>query len=421
MQDDGTASIGSTGGIASLRDRAAIASIISGNSFAVLAQVAIMPAIAAMTVYFDGLAHDGVVISLVGLTAGAQLTAQLMMTLLGIGIMVGGPAAGMLAERIGYSALLKIALAGYALTGLADLYVASPVALLMSRFILGLWVAGISISCYSLTGVRFQGALRDRVLGYQSALVTIVGVISLLGAGQFADFGGWRAPFVMFLIAAPMCALAIFARWPKHERVAMSAERARLPTLKPLLPFYLALIPLNLAIFMTSAHIPFVLAGDGITKASEQSWILGSSFLFNLLTALSFGRISAGLGLRGTFALLIGLFALSNTVIGLSSSWVGTMIGCDIAGLGGGLMMPLYVSAILNHAPEAARSRALGLMYMTMYVGDFLNPVLVTPLRLRIGNHEIFSVIAAAMAIGIVFQVKSRRTLFLPQEICPTA
>jgi len=172
--------------------------------------------------------------------------------------------------------------------------------------------------------------------------------------------------------------------------------------LRPLATFYLLLVPLNLAIFMTSAHIPFVLVSDGVVDASRQSLILGSSFLMNLVTAFFYGRISKAISARWMFILLIGIFATSDLVIGISRGWVGTMAGCWIGGWGGGIMMPLFVSVVLARTPEASRARALGVMYTTMYVGDFLNPVLITPLRLQVGNHQIFAIIGGAMVLAAV-------------------
>ena len=220
-----------------LAAKAATLVLVGGNSFAVLAQVAILPVISTLTLHFAGQMQDGSVLTLFGSPIGPELASQLMITLLGIGIMAGGPIMGFLAERIGNARLLQLSLALFGGSGLGCFVFDHASALLVLRFILGIAVAGISISCYALTGARFEGEARARMLGYQSALVTIVGVLSLVGAGYLADFAGWRAPFGLFLIAFPMFVVAAVAAWPKDASQLTSSARPSFRDLRPLAPF----------------------------------------------------------------------------------------------------------------------------------------------------------------------------------------
>jgi MFS family permease len=397
------------GPIARLRDRAALIVMIGGNVFSVLALVGISALISSISAYFATQAHDGIVVSVLGYRMGPEMAAQWMITLLGIGIMFGGPAVGLAAERLGYSRLLTIALAVYAVSGSAGLYLQDPVSLLASRLVLGLASASISICCFSLVGARFHGVARSRILGYQSALVMIAGLLGLFASGAIAKFGGWRAPFAIYLLAVPMCALALIASRPPIP----AGTREKPPgigVLRPMWPLYLVLIPFNLAAYMTSVHLPFVLVSDHVTEPLDQGLIMASSFLMNILTALFYGRVAARFSRRWIFVMLVGVFALSDIIIGLSGGWIGTMIGCWVAGLGGGLMSPFFVNIILNQAPEAARARAIGLMYTMMYVGDFANPVFITPLRQHVGNHQVFAIIGIVLAAGALAQALSRWT-----------
>jgi hypothetical protein len=71
-------------------------------------------------------------------------------------------------------------------------------------------------------------------------------------------------------------------------------------------------------------------------------------------------------------------------------------------------MTPFFVNIILNRAPEAARARAIGLMYTMMYVGDFANPFIITPLRLQVGNHQVFFIIGVVLVAAAGIQALSR-------------
>lgn len=395
--------------IGRFRDRAAIVVMIGSNIFNVLALIVVSPLVAEISRYFAEHADHGVVLSLPFYDVQPQVAAQLMITLLNIGIMFAGPLLGLLAERVGYTRLLTIALGIYAVAGSAGLYLQSPAGLLLSRLLLGLVAASISISCYSLIGLRFKGERRAKMLGYQSALVMLTGLIGLEASGEIAQLAGsWRAPFAMYLLAIPMFALSLFASKPPGS---VQTEKApAIWVLAPMWPLYLTLIPFNLAIYMTSVHLSFVLAGDGLPDPSYQAPIMASSFLMNIATSLLYSRIGARFSRRQIFTALLAIFATSDIIIGFATGWIGTTIGTWIAGLGGGLMTPFFVNIILNRAPEAARARAIGLMYTAMYVGDFANPFLITPLRLKVGNHEVFAIMGAILAGAALIQALSRLT-----------
>jgi len=50
----------------------------------------------------------------------------------------------------------------------------------------------------------------------------------------------------------------------------------------------------------------------------------------------------------------------------------------------------------------ALRPRALGFMYTMIFVGEFANPWVVTPLRIYLGISTAFLIIGMAAAIGAV-------------------
>jgi MFS family permease len=406
------------GRIARWRDHAAVFIMLTGGILNVLALIAIMPAITAIAAHFAAHASpDGTVITLLGFKIDVEKSTQMMITLLNIGILFAGPLLGLVAGRVGYMRVLPFALIIYAVSGSAGLYLDDPAGLLLSRLIIGLAAASISICCYSLIGDRFQGVKRSRMLGYQAALVMAFGLIGLEGGGWIADLG-WRVPFAIYLVGVPMALIALVAAQPpakqRDETIPVQSLWSRfvafVKALLPMWPLYVMLIPFNLAAYMTSVHIFFVLASDGIVKGSLQGHILASSFVFNIVTALLYGRITAGLSRKWIFVGLIAIFATSDMIIGLSHNWVGSMIGIWVAGLGGGLMTPFFVNTILNRAPDAARGAAIGLMYTMMYLGDFANPFVITPLRQHVGNHQVFGYVGVVLFAVVLLQALLRWT-----------
>lgn len=92
------------------------------------------------------------------------------------------------------------------------------------------------------------------------------------------------------------------------------------------------------------------------------------------------------------------LLGLGQAVIGLSTDVPGTLIGAAIAGLAGGMVLPTFVNSIISQVPLAVRSVGIGLVYSTAYLGEFLNPVLLDPVRQLIGIHGVFIAVGSTVA-----------------------
>ncbi len=67
---------------------------------------------------------------------------------------------------------------------------------------------------------------------------------------------------------------------------------------------------------------------------------------------------------------------------------------------------------MLNRAPDPdSRSRALGFLYTATYIGNFLNPLIMTPLRREIGNHQVFLAVGVLLAFATAAQALVKRPI----------
>jgi dipeptide/tripeptide permease len=57
---------------------------------------------------------------------------------------------------------------------------------------------------------------------------------------------------------------------------------------------------------------------------------------------------------------------------------------------------------LLQRAAPEVRGRAAGFMYSAVFLGDFINPLVITPLRTGLGIHHAFLVVAGVLAMGAV-------------------
>ena len=305
------------------RDAVGLFVILSSIGFNVLLVLAIMPVMSIIAGYFDARPDDPVARFLVGLFGGkpGALMSQLLETMSGIGIMLGGPLSGWIAERTGTRNLLLLALGLYGLAGVSCMAFDDIAPLLVLRLLQGLGASGIAVSTYSLVSERFEGAVRSRMIGFQQVFVSAAGFISLPIAGMIADRGGWHAPFALYLSAFVMLALAWIAV-PANRPVAGRRETApTMGSLRPLLPSYIMAVPLYLAATMANLHISFVLAADGITKATGQSFVMLASSILYMIGGLSYGAVIERLGPRLMLSVILALMAASGLIMPWNGLW----------------------------------------------------------------------------------------------------
>jgi len=378
-----------------LRSAIGIFVMIGAVLFNMLLLTAITPVLSTAAKYF-------------GTGSDAQIIAQMIITMTAIGIMIGGPLAGWLAERLTLRTVLILALALYGTAGASGLFLESATGLLAARFLQGLSAGGIAISSYSMIAERFQGSARPRMLGYQSALTAAAGFVTGLGAGQLAEAEGWRAPFGLYLLAFGMIALALVAQGipvgRRHAEVRTSDDSGPKGSLWSIWHLYLMLIPLYAAAFMFYLQLSFLLAGDGIGSPALQSKIMAAITATNFIAGLVYGRVLERLRPRRMFCLILAVMAASDIVVGIGHGVVCMTVGCALAGFAGGGIVPFVTNLITTRAPPALRSRGLGFMYSLVYVGQFANPFTVTPLRMAIGNHEAFLVVGGLLAAAALIQ-----------------
>jgi MFS family permease len=148
---------------------------------------------------------------------------------------------------------------------------------------------------------------------------------------------------------------------------------------------------------------------EGITSPAQQAGIIGMASLANGLGGGVYGWLRAWMGPRRVYALTVGMLALGLGTLGLVHSPQLFSIGCAITGFGGGLAVPHFLNLVLDRAAVAVRSRALGLAYSAVFLGDFLNPFVIAPVSAWLGLAGAFQAVAAVLCLVLVATVLRSR------------
>lgn len=392
--------------IVGFREWMALGLMLSGGLMLALVVAAMSPVAHDVSQYF---ARSG----------DGDLIAQSIVTAPSIGIILGGPLSGWIIANLGSKRFMLVALAIFGLAGSAGLYLDSATLLLVTRFVLGLAVSGIVTAMITMIGEHFSPEVRARILGWQSSTGAAAGVAAILLAGQLGKYGGWRAPFALYLLALPVLLLGIRylpASRPRPQPAKSSAAQSAAPDgamggLLAIWPIYALIIPMFIAVYMPNIQVSFLLRDEGITAPAAQSNVIVAGAAAVAIAALFYGEAKRRLGMMPILLLCFTLQGTGMLLMGLLPGALPAAAGCFVLGLGTGIANPLISDMIVSNTTPAVRSKAIGLSYTARYAGDFLNPWIVHPLGVAIGLNHAFAVLGGLFIAGVAVAAILRQSI----------
>lgn len=318
-------------------------------------------------------------------TPGVVILTPLTLTLPALMIGLFSFAAGTVIDRFGRRGPLLIALLLYGLFGCAPLLLDDLHTILITRGVLGIMEALIMTTCTTLIGDYFVGERRRRLLALQGGIASFSATVFFAAGGALGEFG-WRAPFWLYasaIILLPLCWLLLPE--PKRNASAAStldlsaAESAETPWRVLLIAYPFALIT-GIGLLMMPIQAGYLFNEMGVTSpaviglcsAANQGAVCVGALLTRRFLTAGFGKIffigfaTAGLGLI--------LVSQVQTPHGLTAGGVLSGFGC-------GILLVGLLTWTLESLPVAVRGRGTGGFQASIFLGEFLSPLVVFALR----------------------------------------
>jgi len=336
-----------------------------------------------------------------GDTAQARTLVPLSLTVPALMIALLAPFAGSVVDRFGRKRLLLVALVVYAAFGTAPLWLDGLPAIVLSRVGLGVAEAAIMTCCTTLIADYFSGPQRDRWLGLQTVFASLSATLFFaLGGGLGAH--SWRTPFWLYASSLVFAVLAAALLWQPHSSVENAAEtpRAALPPVpvRALLAPCLVSLFGGIVFFAPIVELPFVLDHAGIDAVPVIGAVTALASAATAAGAFTFGRVSS----KGTATLLPIAFALAGVglmTIGLGGSVPVIVVGAVIASGGNGLLLPTLLVWALTGLSFEQRGRGTGLWTASLFLGEFVCPLLVLALAAALGGLGAALLLLGALAL----------------------
>jgi len=340
---------------------------------------------------------------------GSDRAAQLVTSVSGFGMIVGGLFSGRLLERIGIRNFTLASLVIYGAFGTLCWFLSSALTMGLSRFVLGMGGVFFSTAALALTAATFTGEARSRVIGLQQATSQVVNVCAVFIVGALVAVTGWRGAFLLYgafalllfmlaLVGVSSTAAAGAAGTAPDEAVTGTAATSG-AFLRRIAPVCALTTLMGILTVIPMAQLPFVLADNGQGSPQQVSLVLGVNFVFAAISAMSFARLSGRFGKPATFMAGLTCGMVGIALMGLTHGIPWACAAAALAGLG----TSIYNTYVFDHgveiSPPIYHGRAAGLLFAFMFFGAFINPLVAGVFTQFLGLHNAFPAMAVVAVL----------------------
>ncbi len=330
---------------------------------------------------------------------GAAVLVPIVLTVPALIVGLGAPFAGLIADRFDRKRLLLVALVAYSIFGTAPLYLASLPAILGSRVLVGLCEAAIMTSATTLIGDYWSGEKRSRYLGLQT-LVTALSATVFLGVGGALGAAGWRTPFWLYLIAVLLVVPMARLIWqPTGRDTTVARPLPSIPWRRLAAPCIVTLFG-GVVFYALIVELSFVLNGVGVTSTATIGLVSAIMSLATAAGAIVFSRV-AGSSPRVLLPIEFALAAVGLLLVFAGSSIPLITVGAVITGFGTGMLLPTMLTWAVNRLSFEQRGRGTGLWTGTLFIGEFLSPLVIAALGVGVGGLQPALAVLAVVTIVV--------------------
>lgn len=327
-----------------------------------------------------------------------------LVTMPSVGVVVLGPIAGNLVDRVGLRRSLIVGLFLYGALGLAGAMLRGPYVVLADRFLLGGATALVMTTGTGLISAFYEDQRRLTMIARQGMAIELGGVVFLMIGGWLAT-QGWWLPFLQYAIAWVM--LGFVVAFVPDERVSRSAsigsQDGSLPS--AVRSVYFAAFFSMGCFFAAVILLPLRFHEMGIGAAAT-GYFLAFVSLVAVGVASVMPRVVSRLGANTVLRMAFVTYAIAHALFASAAALPTFIAGAIALGCGFGLSIPLVNHMTVQLSPSKRRGRALATLSMAIFAGQCLPSFM----HYEPGNASRFFLAACAVAIvaGLGLPIASR-------------
>ncbi|MCY6370928.1 MFS transporter [Clostridium ganghwense] len=339
------------------------------------------------------------------------LLIKMILTLPSILIMPSSIISGKLSMKIKKRSLLITGLFIYLIGGIGGGFATNIYILLMFRALLGIGVGLILPLSTGLIVDFFEGEERKKMMGYSTALNNLGAVIAIILSGIFASIN-WRLSFSVYSIAIITLIFIVFVL-PEPKEVT-HVQDLHSPLNKKVYKMMLSMIVINIVFYSIPTNISLFIKVEELGSPNTSGFVIASLNLTSFIAGLLLTKITT-IFKRNTPVYSLFMMFCGYIILIFSKSLVQIEIALILIGLGLGILLPLIFIETSKSVPLKDNTFAMALVNSSMYLGQFLCPILVSFIGSFLGNTSIkfaFQFSAALILISMLityFEVKPKK------------
>ena len=344
----------------------------------------------------------------------SNLWITMVATAAGLGMMLGAPIGGYVADRVGRRFVLMAAVALFSAFGLLAMTVTDLWQLIAARFVIGFASGAMTATYVAIIADSFGEKEQGKWVGFNASIAVLFVVLLNPVVGALVD-EGWRNGFLVYAIGLPILLLAVLGipartkpgEGEDEESVSLVNLIRGIPRLGQ--TALLATIGGTLATG-TVLYWPFRFRELGITSAEELAYHYIPNVMVVFIAAFSYGYIRKWLSVNQVFALSGAISAFGLVVVALAPSALIAAVGLTVEGAAIGFMTPNLSMYAISIAPVHSRARVVGLMKGVYYGSPFLTSFALEQITGWRGiSATLLAIAAMSFCLTIYMMIEMRR------------
>ena len=375
-----------------MKSRSLLYTILSISLLTVMAGAAIAPALGVISQHFAG---------------RSPLLVQLIVSLPALLIILTNFLFPTLCRLMKTRTLALTGLVLYVLSGAGAFFVDSIGLLLVFRALMGVSVGMIMPLSTGLLAYYFPPEEQAALMGLSAAMNQMGGVVATFLAGMLAGIS-WNYAFLVYLMG--LLAIVMVALFLPNERLA--ARGGISPgLLKRFHPSVCGMFLVMILFFIYPTN--FALTASGSLSETGVTLVMVGLDVVAFLVGLVFGWLMKRFARQMKYVAPLGFLA-GYLCLSAGSSLVWLLAGSALIGIANGIGVP-YLNTIGSvKAGKEAATTVMPLLSAALYLGQFLSPLIVSPLASFAGTSPyMVGVVVAVLYLLQAFL--TRRQQMLPQ------
>lgn len=297
-------------------------------------------------------------------------------------------------------------LALYVLSGAGAFFVDNIWLLLVFRALMGVSVGMIMPLSTGLLAYYFPPEEQAGLMGLSAAMNQMGGVVATFLAGMLAGIS-WNYAFLVYLLG--LIAVILVALFLPNERLS-GRGGVSLSLLKRFHPSVMGMFLVMVLFFIYPTN--FALTASGTLSEMGVTLTMVGLDVVAFLVGLCFGFLMKRFAVQMKYVAPLG-FAAGYLCLATGSGIVWLLLGSAFIGVANGIGVP-YLNTIGSvKAGKEAATTVMPLLSAALYLGQFLSPLIVSPVASSTGTSPYF--VGVGIAVLYLLQaVLTRKKQMLP-------